>query len=224
MLNYEVEPALLRALVPAGTEPDSFEGRTFVSLVGFRFVHTRVLGMVLPFHENFDEVNLRFYVRREVAGEVRRGVVFVKEIVPRRAIALVARWVFNENYIALPMSHSIGDSAVEYGWLHRKQPFSLRVEFEGQPALPAAGSIEQFITEHYWGYAAQRDGGSMEYQVAHEPWRVWTARSESFTGNASNLYGSDFAAALRSEPHSALLAEGSPITVHRGKRILTSDF
>jgi uncharacterized protein YqjF (DUF2071 family) len=235
MLNYIVDPVLLRALVPAGTELDSFEGRTFVSLVGFRFLHTRVLGMVLPFHENFDEVNLRFYVRREgpnprpdgrgwpSAGEARRGVVFVKEIVPRFAIAAVARWVFNENYVALPMSHSMGDTAVEYGWRYRRSLFSLRVEFEGQPVFPAAGSIEQFITEHYWGYAAQRDGGTVEYKVAHEPWRVWTATNAAFTGDASGLYGPALAAVLRSKPHSAFLAEGSPVTVHRGERILTSD-
>jgi uncharacterized protein YqjF (DUF2071 family) len=215
MLNYVVDPALLRALVPAGTELDFFEGRTFVSLVGFRFVHTRVLGMVLPFHENFDEVNLRFYVRRD--GQ--RGVVFVKEIVPRFAIAAVARWVFNENYIAVPMSHSIGDTAVEYGWRYRQAPFSLRVEFAGPPVLPVERSIEQFITEHYWGYAAQRDGGTMEYQVTHEPWRVWTATDAKFTGDASTLYGSELAAVLRGEPQSAFLAEGSPVTVHRGRRL-----
>jgi hypothetical protein len=215
MLNYVVDPALLRALVPAGTELDFFEGRTFVSLVGFRFVHTRVLGMVLPFHENFDEVNLRFYVRRD--GQ--RGVVFVKEIVPRFAIAAVARWVFNENYIAVPMSHSIGDTAVEYGWRYRQAPFSLRVEFAGPPVLPVERSIEQFITEHYWGYAAQRDGGTMEYQVTHEPWRVWTATDAKFTGDASTLYGSELAAVLRGEPQAAFLAEGSPVTVHRGRRL-----
>jgi uncharacterized protein YqjF (DUF2071 family) len=223
MLNYEVDPDLLRPLVPKGTELDSFEGRTFVSLVGFRFLHTRVLGMVLPFHENFDEVNLRFYVRRTVAGEVRRGVVFVKEIVPRRAIALVARWVFNENYIALPMAHSLEDSAVEYGWRYRRSPFSMRVEFAAQPALPAPASIEQFITEHYWGYAAQRNGGTIEYRVAHDPWRIWTATGAGFTGDASHLYGPDLAAALRGAPHSSFLAEGSPVAVHRGERILTSD-
>jgi uncharacterized protein YqjF (DUF2071 family) len=223
MLNYVVDPALLRALVPAGTELDFFEGRTFVSLVGFRFLHTRVLGMVLPFHENFDEVNLRFYVRRTVAEEVRRGVVFVKEIVPRRAIAAVARWVFNENYIALPMSHSLtivgGVRTVSYGWKLRGQPSRIGVMVGGEPGIPAVGSLEQFITEHYWGYAAQRDGGTMEYQVTHEPWRVWTATNARFTGDASALYGPSLAAVLRGEPQSAFLAEGSPVTVHRGRRL-----
>ena len=104
MVNYEVDPELLRALIPAGTELDLWFGQCLVSVVGFQFLDTRVLGLALPFHRDFEEVNLRFYVRRTVGDEVRRGVVFVKEIVPRRAIALIANAVYNEKYIALPMS------------------------------------------------------------------------------------------------------------------------
>src|SRR5579871_3939716 len=123
MLNYEIDPELVRSRIPAGTEIDFWNGRTFVSLVGFRFLDTRVLGWRVPFHTNFDEVNLRFYVRHKSGGEWRRGVVFVKEIVPRTAIALVARWAYNEQYIALPMHSSIqlpagsdSSGSVRYGW------------------------------------------------------------------------------------------------------------
>jgi uncharacterized protein YqjF (DUF2071 family) len=87
MLNYEVDQSLLLPFVPSGTTLDQWEGKTYVSLVGFRFLKTRVLGLPVPFHTNFDEVNLRFYVRRRIAGDVRRGVVFIREIVPRWAIA-----------------------------------------------------------------------------------------------------------------------------------------
>src|SRR5262245_39598094 len=105
MLNYEVSPAVLSDLIPAGTELDSWGGHTFVSMVGFRFLRTRVLGLAVPGHSNFDEVNLRFYVRRNAHDGWRRGVVFVKEIVPHRAIAWLARALYNENYVALPMRH-----------------------------------------------------------------------------------------------------------------------
>src|SRR5690348_18142677 len=90
LLQYVVDPAVLLPLVPLGTELDSWEGRTLVSMVGFRFLRVRVLGASILFHTDFDEVNLRFYVRRRVAEGWRRGVVFVREIVPRRAVALVA--------------------------------------------------------------------------------------------------------------------------------------
>src|ERR1041385_5639833 len=79
MLNYAVDPSLLEPLVPAGSALDMFEGKTYVSLVGFEFNRTRVLGFAVPFHQNFEEVNLRFYVRRGL----KRGVVFVRELVPR---------------------------------------------------------------------------------------------------------------------------------------------
>jgi uncharacterized protein YqjF (DUF2071 family) len=165
MLNYEVDAALLEKLVPSGTELDRWQGKLFVSLVGFRFLNTKVLGMAIPFHRNFDEVNLRFYVRRQAGDEVRRGVVFIREIVPRWAIATVARVVYNENYVALPMWRRIepredGGVNAEYGWRTSQGRNQIILKASGQAALPEEGSEAQFITEHYWGYAAQRDGGA----------------------------------------------------------------
>src|SRR5689334_1903898 len=104
MINYEVDPGILAERTPRGTEIDTWNGRCFLSIVGFQFVDTHVLGIAIPFHRNFVEVNLRFYVRRVVGDEVRRGVVFIKELVPRRALAWVANLVYNENYQALAMS------------------------------------------------------------------------------------------------------------------------
>ena len=224
LLNYEVDPVLLRKFVPQGTELDRWNDRVFLSLVGFRFLKTRVFGLAIPFHSNFDEVNLRFYVRRREGPEIRRGVVFVKEIVPRQMIALVARSFYNENYVALPMSHEIqtiagGAVQAAYRWRSGRQWSEVRLESQGEPAFPKEGSEEQFIAEHYWGYAAQPDGGCTEYRVAHPPWRVRMSRHAKFEGDVEDLYGRDFAAVLREKPASAFLAEGSEITVMRGRRL-----
>jgi hypothetical protein len=224
MLNYEVDPSLLQPLAPTGTELDRWQGKLFVSLVGFRFLNTRVFGIPIPFHRDFDEVNLRFYVRRREGQEVRRGVVFVREIVPRWAIAAVARNVYNEKYVALPMRHQIDQQrtpapAVEYGWRTRAGWNRLCVLAKGEPVLPQEGSEEQFITEHYWGYAAQRDGGCVEYRVEHPSWKVWGAEQATFEGEVEELYGKDLAAVLKTKPSSAFLAEGSGVTVGRGRRI-----
>ena len=223
MLNYEVDPALLARHVPAGTELDRFDGKTFVSLVGFRFLSTKVLGIPIPFHRNFDEVNLRFYVRRRENGVVKRGVVFIQEIVPRRAIAAVARLVYNENYRSLPMAHQIsfeeGALRVEYAWRLGSIWNRLTVHAAGVPRTMTDGSAEQFIAEHYWGYSAQPSGGCVEYHVAHPPWRVWDVTHAEYSGNAASLYGAAFAAVLNKPPDSAFVAEGSPVTVYRGKRI-----
>jgi uncharacterized protein YqjF (DUF2071 family) len=225
MLNYEVDPALLLPFVPGGTELDRWNGKVFVSLVGFRFLKTRLLGVLpIPLHSDFDEVNLRFYVRRDVGGEVRRGVVFVREIVPRWAIAYVARTFYNENYVALPMKHEIrpiGDLSlrVEYQWRSAKTWSGISVETKGNCETPAEGSVEQFITEHYWGYAAQTEGGCMEYRVTHPSWKVLQVRQSAFEGDAQETYGKDFAAVLTGQPHSAFLAEGSAVNVMRGQRL-----
>jgi len=224
MLNYEVDPKLLLQHVPMGTELDQRNGKTFISLVGFRFVKTRVCRVPLPFHQNFEEVNLRFYVRRWVGAEVRRGVVFIREIVPRWAIAQVANRLYNEHYIALPMSHKVqfgedGRLSVEYSWNTSSGENRILTTVRGGPMLPEDGSEEQFITEHYWGYATQRDHGCMEYQVEHPAWKVWTAERAAFEGDMTELYGADLASVIRTTPSSAFLAEGSAVMVHRGRRL-----
>jgi len=223
MLNYEVDGALLEQHVPAATELDTWHGKVFVSLVGFLFLNTRVFGVPIPLHRNFEEVNLRFYVRRQAQGEVHRGVVFIREIVPRFAIATVARVFYNENYVSLPMSHRIQNSSkektVEYSWKTKTGLNRIGLVTAGEPELPATGSEEQFITEHYWGYAAQRNAGCTEYRVAHPPWRVWHAASAQFEGDMAPHYGSELAKVLQGRPASAFLAEGSEVTVYRGRKV-----
>jgi uncharacterized protein YqjF (DUF2071 family) len=221
MLNYSIDASMLERFVPSGTELDAFEGRTYISLIGFEFNRTRVLGFRIPFHQSFEEVNVRFYVRR---GE-KRGVVFIRELVPKRAVAAVARWVFNEKYLRVPMSHRIetradGDIArAEFAWSYGPERFTMSAETEGASYLAAEGSESQFITEHYWGYAAQTDGGSLEYEVQHPQWRVWKIRQASFAGDATALYGAEIARILGRDPDSAFLANGSAVTVSKGTRI-----
>jgi uncharacterized protein YqjF (DUF2071 family) len=225
MLNYAIDPAVLAPYVPVGTELDSWDGRVVVSMVGFQFLRTRLLGIAVPFHVNFEEVNLRFYVRRLGPEGWRRGVVFVKEVVPRRAIAWVAHRVYAENYVALPMRHEVrlpdasrADGRASFGWRWRRRWHHLAVGVAGTPALAIPGSEEEFITEHYWGYARQPDGSTIEYRVEHPPWRVWRATSGELACEAATLYGPEFAPALAVGPCSAFLAEGSPVLVRRGVR------
>lgn len=229
MLNFEIDPACLLAYVPHGTELDAWNGKTFVSVVGFMFLNTRVMGWSIPFHVNFEEVNLRFYVRRLGPEGWRRGVVFIKEIVPKPAIAWVARTIYNENYVALAMRHDVSSSfsppslIVEYGWRFKNEWARLRVNTKGslQPITP--GSEEEFITEHYWGYAAQKDGGCVEYQVEHPPWRVWQVSESVLECNVADLYGDVFVDSLRSTPSSAFLAEGSAVVVRKGVKLSLPD-
>src|SRR5437867_3564804 len=141
MLNYEVDPAVLRSRVPSGTELDSCDGAVYVSMVGFMFLRTRVLGAAIPGHRSFEEVNLRFYVRRRSPDGWRRGVGFLKEIVPKFAVAAVARGLYNENYTAMPMAHRFEGHRVEYSWRYSGNWNRLAVEISGDPGLAAPGSV-----------------------------------------------------------------------------------
>ena len=225
MLNYRVDPALLAPYVPRGTELDAWRGATYLSVVGFMFRRTRVLGVPVPWHRTFEEVNLRFYVRREVAGEVRRAVTFIREIVPRRAIALVARLAYNEPYVARPMRHSVvprvdgTPKRVSYEWRWDSAWSGLAVECGGPSREIEAASEEEFITEHYWGYTRQRDGGTVEYRVTHPRWRVWTAERATLGEDLAALYGKEIASVLAGAPSSAFLADGSEIAVHLQSRV-----
>jgi uncharacterized protein len=226
MLNYDVDPSILHALVPRGTELDLWNGRAIASVVGFRFERTCVLGVPVPFHRDFEEVNLRFYVRHcSRDGGVRQGVVFVRELVPRSSVALIARLAYNEPYLAVPMRSTApatpteSPGRVSYGWRTGSRWQELAATAAGAPAVPSPESEATFITEHYWGYTSQRDGRTVEYEVAHPRWRVWAATDATLDANVPRLYGSSFARALAARPVSAFIAEGSEITVYRPRRI-----
>jgi uncharacterized protein YqjF (DUF2071 family) len=224
MLNYEVDPSLLQPHVPEGTELDLWHGKAIASMVGFRFLKTKVLGILFPGHRDFDEVNLRFYVRRDTGSEVRRGVVFIREIVPKRIIATVARVVYNENYVALPMRHHlVGDGVLpetaSYEWRLNDHWYHLMGQGIGAPAFPTVGSEEEFTTEHYWGYSEQKNGTTVEYQVEHPQWLVASVAQPELECDVAELYGAEFVEALAGRPRAAFMADGSEVLVRSGRRV-----
>lgn len=223
MVNYEIDPSVLEPFVPKGTELDLWNDKAFVSLVGFMFLNTKVWGVPVPFHRNFEEMNLRFYIKRRHPDGDRRAVAFIKEIVPRRAIAFLARLLYNENYVALPMRHKIEKQdkrlSAEYSWKSNEKWQHLGVQCKGDPFLPEKGSLAEFITEHYWGYVKQRNEDTFEYKVSHPQWHVWEAEKCSIDIDVETLYGPTFAPYLNKTPISAFLAEGSSVTVSKANSL-----
>lgn len=175
--NYVIDQELLKGYIPFGTELDLWNGKCFISLVGFMFVNTRVLGIRVPCHIDFEEVNLRFYVKRFENGEWKRGVVFIKEIVPKTTLAFVANTLYHENYETLPMAHYWTEEIqVEYSWIKSgfKNTFNITA---GKDALEIDANTEtEFITEHYWGYAKINKDRTNEYQVTHPKWKVYEVK------------------------------------------------
>ena len=224
MAQYEVTPAVLLPHLPQGLELDLHQGRCFVSLVGFLFDRVRLLGIPAPWHTRFEEVNLRFYVRRSMPdGSSRRGVIFLSEIVPRAAITLVAQTLYGEAYSTAPTRHEWSQKPdtlhVRYGWKHRGMWQSVAVQAHPAPEPIAHGSMEEFITEHYWGYTERRGGGASEYGVEHPRWQVYPVRAAEVQADFGSLYGAPFAGLSARPPGHVLLAEGSAIAIRWGGHI-----
>lgn len=223
MANYAIDPKVLQPYVPAFTELDSFDNIYYASLVGFLFTNTKVRGISVPFHRSFEEVNLRFYVRYKEKGQWKRGVVFIKEIVPKRMITFVANTVYKEKYATHPMRHqwviTEEELKVSYRWKAGKDWNHLNAvaEKEAKPVLE--GSAEEFITEHYWGYTQKGKEITGQYEVSHPRWNIHRVKEYSVQCSIEALYGKSFAAALQQPPQSVFLAEGSAIKVMKGSSI-----
>ncbi len=225
MANYEVSPEILKKYLPYKTELDFWNNRCYVSLVGFQFLETKVLGIKFPFHTNFDEVNLRFYVRHNDNGTWKRGVVFIKEIVPKFMITFIANTLYNEKYATHPCKHEVQNADnkrfVKYSWKNKGVWNHIQVNADSATKAIEVGSEEEFITEHYWGYAGYSAQKTNEYQVHHPRWNVHSVKDYDIKCDFKELYGSEFAFLKDTKPTSVLLAEGSEVSVFKGKVIVT---
>ena len=219
MANYEIAPSVLEEFVPKEIDLDFHNGKCYASLVAFMFLDTRVLGFPVPFHVNFEEVNLRFYVKREISGETRRGVVFVKEIVPRRAISLVARSFYGEPYETWRMSHSKTENKLAYFWSKGNCKNHISVEIGENTGIPAENSQGEFIIEHYWGYTKRSAYRTDEYKVEHPKWKLFETRDAEIYIDFGFVYGEKFGFLSNTEPESILLAKGSKVAVYKGEKI-----
>lgn len=225
MLNYEVDAAVLKPYIPAGTVLDLWEGKALVSMVGFMFLDTQVMGIKWPWHVNFEEVNLRFYVRYFNGTEWKRGAVFISEIVPKHMIVLIANNLYKEHYRALPMRSSIiatEDHHTEflYEWKLKGRWNKLGATASNELVDIKQGSPEEFILEHYWGYNGLSTIKTMEYQVEHISWQTGRVRDYVFDADVAALYGEEFKPFLEKEPVSAFYALGSDIIVRMGEKIV----
>lgn len=221
--NYVVDPSVLLPCLPYKTELDLWQDKCYISLVGFMFLDTKLKGIPIPFHRNFEEINLRFYVKYKDGAEWKRGVTFIQEIVPKPALSLVANTIYKEKYVTLPTRHlwveHEGELSVTYAWKHRKQWNSIAVKAGSVQQAIQPGSAEEFITEHYWGYTKMNDRLTSEYPVEHPRWNVYPVKEHRIEVQFGALYGNDFAFLDQSEPESVMLAEGSTIKVGSMKRI-----
>lgn len=217
MANYTVDPAILQPFLPLHTELDLFSGKAYVSLVGFMFSDTKLKSIPIPFHINFEEVNLRFYVKYNDGGQWKRGTVFIKEIVPKPAISFIANTIYHEKYCTMRMRHFLEETTDElklgYHWKHNKKWNRLEAVTEKKAVPMQPGSEEEFIAEHYWGYSRFDAATTYEYNVQHPPWEIYPVKEYTIDCDFGILYGDQFAALKNTPPHSVFVAKGSAVAV-----------
>ena len=223
--NYIIDPQVLLPYLPPFTELDTYEGNNYVSLIGFMFEQTLIKGFRIPFHINFEEVNLRFYVRYLDEGVWKRGAVFIKEIVPKRAISFIANTLYNEKYITRRMKHFYlkddNEIRLGYSWKNKGKWNKLEATTIAASAPMLQGSEEEFIAEHYWGYAKYNATTTFEYAVTHPSWKVHTVKEYVIDCDFEALYGKHFAMLEHAKPNSVFMAAGSPIGI-LGKKSIRS--
>jgi uncharacterized protein YqjF (DUF2071 family) len=214
-LNYRVEPELLAPRLPPGIELDLLNGHPYISLVAFLFENLHVEGLPAPFHQKFEEVNLRFYVKQKGSTEEKHGVVFIREIVPRTFMAVAARVIFNEKYISLPMEHALTPGEVlsmEYGWNTGKQNF-VRAAFKNEWEEPGKSSTEYWLMKRPYGFTTTRDGDTREITMEHPDWRTTPVLDLACEFDVSGSFGIEFVPFLTLKPASAFIAEGSHVEI-----------
>ncbi len=217
MANYELAPEILKPYLPKGVELDFHENKTYVSLVGFMFKKTSLFNIPIPFMGTFEEVNLRFYVKRVEDNTIKRGVVFIIETVPYKPVAWLANKLYKEHYIAIPTKNSISHHAhhkvVRYEWKINNRWNHLEVNAGTNKTDMQIDSIEEFIFEHYYGYTRLNALQAQEYKVNHPRWQVNEVKDYSIHCDFKSMYGDDFSFLSNQVPDSVIIAEGSPITV-----------
>jgi len=217
MANYEINPDVLTRYLPHGVELDFYNNKTYVSLVGFMFKQTSLFKIPILFLGTFEEINLRFYVKRVEGDTIKRGVVFINETVPYKIVAWLANRLYKEHYMAIPTKNLIevtnAAKNIRYEWKINKiwNHIAVNAVVENEKMLP--GSIEEFIFEHYYGYTKINDHLSQEYKVNHPSWQVNKVIDYSIDCDFKSMYGNDFSFLSKHQPHSVIIAEGSPVTV-----------
>jgi len=217
MANYEVNPCVLQPYLPKGVELDFYNNKTYVSLVGFMFKQTRLFKILIPFLGTFEEINLRFYVKRVEGDTIKRGVVFINETVPYKSVAWLANRLYKEHYIAIPTKNFIEvanhTKKIRYEWKINKGWNHIEVNAAIKNEIMLPGSVEEFIFEHYYGYTKINKQLSQEYKVNHSRWLVNKVMDYSIHCNFKSMYGDEFSFLSNHQPDSVIIAEGSPVTV-----------
>jgi uncharacterized protein YqjF (DUF2071 family) len=217
MANYEIAPEILEPFLPKGVTLDLFNGKAYISLVGFMFKKTKLFNIPIPYLGTFEEINLRFYVVRKEGNKIKRGVVFINETIPYPIVAWMANKLYKEHYTVVPTKHEISNNdnikKVNFAWLLNKKWNSIYVEASKKSEIMQNETLEQFIYEHYYGYTKIDENKTEEYKLKHPSWKTNDVINHTIECDFEGMYGEAFAVLNATKPAAVFIAEGSSVKI-----------
>lgn len=217
MVNYEIDPKIVQPYLPNGVLLDLYNGKAYVSLVGFNFKKTKLFNLPIPWFGSFEEINLRFYVVRKEGNEYKRGVVFINETIPYKIVAWMANKLYNEHYTVVKTKHELKTKlttkSVNFEWIKNKKWNSIYVESESNSTATKEGSLENFIFEHYYGYTKINQFDTEEYQLNHPSWETHNVVDYEIKCDFKAMYGDSFSILNETTPTAVFIAKGSDVEI-----------
>ena len=218
MVNYEIDQEILTPFLPKGVDLDLYNGKAYVSLVGFMFKKTKLFNVPIPKLGTFEEINLRFYVTRtDENNKIKRGVVFINETIPYKIVAWMANKLYKEHYTVVPTKHNIIKDdeyqKIKFEWLLDNKWNSIYVENGLSSQKMKQDSFEKFIYEHYYGFTKTGDHKTEEYSLHHPSWKIHQVINYQIDCNFKAMYGNSFSVLNDTKPTSVFIAEGSSVAI-----------
>ena len=227
MANYEIDPKILEPFIPKGVELDLYNGKAYVSLVGFMFKKTKLFNLPIPYFGTFEEINLRFYVLRKEGNQIKRGVVFINETIPYPIVAWMANKLYKEHYTVVPTRHSITNDLeskkVKFEWKLNNNWNSIYVEASNKSHSMKTETLEKFIYEHYFGYTKIDENKTEEYRLQHPSWKINSVLETKIDCDFRAMYGESFSVLNDTKPEAVFIAEGSSVKVEWKRNRLKFD-
>ena len=218
LLTFAAPLPLIRRLVPAGVEPDLWNGTAHVSLVALGMRQVRVRGWPVPGFTAHLQVNFRTYIRYR--GEP--GVWFIREFVPSRLLAAAAWLTFGEPFGTVPISARVEahEASVRASYQLERPELGWHVTMTGSRAtrVPPPESAEHYFKERVLACRIRRDGTLAVFRVAHPPWEVRDVSAVDYRLDFGFLYGADWRFLNDASPVTAVYATGSDVTVYSPER------
>lgn len=228
MVNYEIDPKVLLPFLPKGVELDLYNGKAYISLVGFLFKNTKIFSIPIPKLGTFEEINLRFYVIRKEENQTKRGVVFINETIPYKIVAWMANFLYKEHYTVVPTKHTIikeeKNQKVTFEWRVNQKWNSIYVEHAISTQQMQQNSLEKFIYEHYYGYTKINDNKTEEYRLHHPSWKIHDVIDYKISCDFEAMYGEAFTCLNHIKPVAVFIAEGSSVAIDWERTKLKLDY